>query len=212
MTSDSYSKLVAGVLQFQRDIHGPNEAHFRKLAEGQSPDALLITCADSRVDPYLITQSKPGDIFVCRSVGNLVPPHGSSDLGTAALIEYSVKVLKVGHLIVCGHSCCGAVRSLLDLHDDADVPRVTAWLHFAESALHLTRALVKDGNQAERLRRAAELNVIAQLTNARTYPEIATAVALGKLTLHGWYYDIAAGEITALDPATNEFVPISAAS
>lgn len=206
MSNEPYERLVDGVVRFQREIHGPNEAQFRKLAEGQSPRTLFVTCADSRVDPQLITQSGPGEIFVCRSIGNLIPPHGSNDLGTAALMEYAVKMLKVDHIIVCGHSECGAIKSLLDPHDDDEVPRVTAWLRFAESALHLTHALVKDVSEPERLRRAIELNVTAQMTNARTYPEIATAIALKRLTMHGWYYDIAEGAVSVHDEQTGSFV------
>lgn len=212
MATDPYAKLVEGVSKFQREDYRSNEAEFRQLAKGQAPKTLFITCADSRVDPHRITGSKPGEIFVCRSIGNLVPPHGSNDLGTAALMEFAINVLKVEHLIVCGHSSCGAVKSLLDPDDDDQVPRVTAWLRYAESALALTRALVADRPEVERLRRAEELNVVSQLTNARTYPEIATAVALNKLTLHGWHYDIAEGMISTHEGANDRFVPLGGAS
>jgi carbonic anhydrase len=206
-----YDKLVEGVKKFTQDVYPEYADLFRQLAKGQSPKTLFITCADSRLDPHLLTQSKPGEIFVCRSIGNLLPPHGSDDRGTAALIEFSVKVLGVEHLVVCGHSSCGAVKSLLDRTDDDAVPRVTAWLRYAESALQLTEALVKEtASEPEKLRRGTELNVVAQLTNARTYPEIATAIALKKLTLHGWYYDFEHGSVSSYDAARDTFTTLAA--
>ena len=183
---------------------------FRKLEQGQTPSTLFVTCADSRVNPQLLTSTDPGEIFVARSIGNLIPPHGSGDRGTAALIEYAVQVLQVEHVVVCGHSQCGAVKSLLDPDDDATVPRVTEWLHYAETARATTQALAEKAPANEKLKVATQHNVAAQLANARTYPAIAASVALGKLQLHGWYYDIGSGGVDSLDPVRNTFHPLSA--
>ncbi len=210
MPHESFKKLVQGVQQFQRDVYPPMAETFRTLVKGQAPSTLFVTCADSRVNPHLMTSTKPGDIFVARSIGNLIPPHGSGDRGTAALVEYAVQVLQVEHVVVCGHSQCGAVRSLLDPNDDATVPRVTEWLQYAETARAMTQAMAEKAPENEKLKVATQHNVAAQLANARTYPAIATAVALGKLQLHGWYYDIGSGGVDSLDPVRNTFHPLSA--
>lgn len=205
MPSASFQHLVRGVQRFQREIYPERAASFRELEKGQRPNTLFITCADSRVNPHMLTDTAPGELFVARTIGNLVPPHGSGDRGTAALVEYAVQVLQVEHLVICGHSSCGAVKSLLDPHDDETVPRVSDWLHYAETARAMTRALAEKAPPIERLKVATEQNVVAQLANARTYPAIATAVALGKLDLHGWYYDIGSGGVESLDPVSNTF-------
>jgi carbonic anhydrase len=210
MPQKSLQRLTDGVRRFQREVYPQQAAFFRELEKGQRPHTLFITCADSRLNPHVLTQTQPGEIFVARTIGNLVPPHGSGDRGTAALMEYAVQVLQVEHVIICGHSSCGAVKSLMDPHDDETVPRVSDWLHYAETARAMTRALAEKAPPIERLKVATEQNVVAQLANIRTYPAVATAVALGKLDLHGWYYEIGSGGVETLDGVTNTFQPLVA--
>ncbi len=208
MPNASFQHILEGVKKFQTEVYPPNAARYRELEKGQSPTTLFVTCADSRVDPHALTQTDPGEIFVARTIGNLIPPHGSGDRGTAALIEFAVEVLKVKHVVICGHSQCGAVVSLLDSGNDAKVPRVTEWLHYAETARAMTRALAEKAPPGEQLKLATQHNVVAQLANIRTYPGVATAQALSNLQLHGWYYDIGSGGVDSLDPVSNTFHPL----
>ena len=170
---------------------------------------MFLTCADSRVNPNLITQTEPGEVFICRNIGNLVPPHGTADGSVATVMEYALDVLHIEHVIVCGHSACGAMKSLLDPTDDLQVPQVTAWLRYAHAARRVAHTLQKDEPELDLLRTATEQNVIAQLNNLRTYPEVASRLAVDALQLHGWYYDIASGRIDAYNPELTSFAPLT---
>ncbi len=210
--SDSFEKIVAGVGRFQRDVFPGKADLFRTLGGHQHPKVLFLTCSDSRIDPTLITQMDPGELFVCRNIGNVVPPHGTADGSVAAVMEYAVDVLKVEHVVVCGHSGCGAMKSLLSPGDGAVVPRVTEWLRFAVSAKRLAAAqqppLSADGPGY--LEAVTKLNVVSQLNNLRTYPEVAARVAAGTLRTHGWFYDIATARVETTDGAApGDFVPLA---
>ncbi len=205
----SFEHILTGVIRFQNDVYPKHRDDFIRLAKKQEPKVLFLTCADSRVHPNLITQTNAGDLFICRNIGNLVPPHGTEDGSVATVMEYAIDVLHVEHIVVCGHSGCGAMKSLLDPNDDALVPQVTRWLRFAEAARRVALALHKDQPDLDILRTAAEQNVIAQLNNLRTYPEVAARLATRVLQLHGWYYDIASGQIDVYDSELAAFVPIA---
>lgn len=200
-------KVVSGLARFQDEVFPRNRTLFESLAAGQSPETLMITCSDSRIDPCLITQSKPGDLFVCRNGGNIVPAYGETIGGVSATIEYAVQVLRVKDIILCGHSDCGAMRALLDPQSVAHLPSVAAWLRFGECArlsvqenfAHLSGAALVDA--------MVEQNVLAQLDNMRTHPCVAARVAAGRLALHGWVYDIGTGAVRAFDPVQSRFVP-----
>ena len=125
--------LLSGVHQFQSQVFQRERDFFDNLVAGQSPSALFVTCSDSRVDPNLITQSGPGELFVLRNAGNIVPPHGASNGGEAATIEYAVAALGVRDIVICGHSCCGAVQALLHPEKAAALPLVSRWLRHAET-------------------------------------------------------------------------------
>lgn len=211
MTSnDPFDRVLAGVAEFQRDVFPGRRALFARLAERQDPKVLFLTCSDSRINPNLITGSEPGELFICRNIGNVVPPHGTADGGVATVMEYAVDVLRVAHLIVCGHSGCGAIKSLLDPADDHLVPRVTEWLRFAQAAPRLANLTTAAGDRGgpAYLEAVTKQNVIAQMANLRTYPEVAAQVAAGHLTLHGWYYDIGSGNVEAVDGA-GRFAPVA---
>lgn len=199
-------KILAGTHKFETEIFPRQAAMFQGLASEQHPRALLVTCADSRIDPSLITQTVPGEIFVCRNAGNIVPPHGTDDSGEAASIEYAVAVLKVKHLIVCGHSNCGAMKGVLHPQGLDVLPRVKAWLRFSETA---RRLVAESGTDEEAvLRHLIEENVRLQLLHVRTHPFVAAALAIDAIQLHGWVYDIANGHVDVLDSETNQFRPI----
>lgn len=201
-------KIIEGVLRFQRDVF-PHKKHlFEKLATGQNPGVLFITCADSRVVPDLIMQTDPGDLFICRNAGNMVPPYGDVQGGVSATIEYAVRVLNVKHIIVCGHTDCGAMKGVMHPESVADLPTVKSWLAHGE----LARSVVKENypglSEEAELHVLTEENVIAQMDHLRTHPSVAPRLARGRLQLHGWVYNIQTGDVNAWDSGRSRFVPI----
>lgn len=202
-------KLVQGFNYFKDNLFGTRKELFERLANGQNPDALFITCSDSRINPNLLTQTEPGELFILRNAGNIVPPHGAANGGEGATIEYAVAALGVKDIIVCGHSHCGAMNALLHPEQLADLPTVAAWLKHAET----TRRVVHDhyrhfeGN-GRLLNVAIQVNVLVQLDHLRTHPAVYSALAQGKLKLHGWVYKIETGEVFDFDPAVGQFTPL----
>jgi carbonic anhydrase len=190
-------ELKDGILQFQREIYPEQAETYRKAAsEPQRPKALIVTCADSRIDPELITQSGPGELFVTRNIGNLVPAYGEMMGGVSAVVEYAVSALKVKHIAVCGHSDCGAMKALLHPESLESMATVKRWMRNAEAALSVADSLAdKNEKPNERLRKLTEENVLLQVQHLRTHPSVAGAVAREELTLSGWVYDIASGQV-----------------
>ena len=169
------------------------------LALGQRPEALFITCADSRIDPCLLTQAKPGELFICRVIGNIVPPyHGAID-GVSATIEYAVGVLRVPEVIVCGHTDCGVMRGALNPEALEAYPNVTAWLRYAKVERR------EPEPSPECLLALTEENVVAQLKNLRSHPSVLARLEEGDLALHGWVYHIGPGTVTAYNEASRTF-------
>ncbi len=202
-------KLVQGIHQFRAGSFGKDQQLFETLAKGQSPLALFITCSDSRIDPNLLTQTKPGELFIQRTAGNIVPPYGAVFGGEAATIEYAISALKVRDVIVCGHSHCGAMAGLLNPASLETMPSVKAYLDHASS----TRRIVEENYQhltdpGERLTLTVEENVLVQLENLRTHPSVAAALGRGELKLHGWVYKFESGEVFAFNPTKCEFTPL----
>ena len=202
-------KLIEGVHQFQTENFRPLQGLFEQLARGQNPDTLFITCSDSRIDPTLLTKSSPGDLFILRNAGNIVPPHGAGNGGEAATIEFAVAALGVKDIIICGHSHCGAMQGLLEPEKLASLHAVAAWLSHAET----TRRIVQDNYhhlQGEKLLTATvEENVLVQLENLRTIPAVASRLVRGDLFLHGWVYKIETGEVFAYELQSGQFVPLA---
>jgi len=202
-------KLVNGIHHFQSNIFSQQQKLFETLAEGQTPLALFITCSDSRICPSLLTQTEPGELFILRNAGNIVPPYGSVHGGEAATIEYAVRVLKVRDIIVCGHSHCGAMNGLLNPHQLEDLPAVRSWLGHAEAA----RQIVMDNynhiqDPKARLTVTVEENVLVQLENLRTYPSVAAALARRDVNLHGWVYKFETGQVFAYSPAEGQYLSL----
>jgi carbonic anhydrase len=197
-----FEKFLGGVSRFQKNVYPQHQDLFEKLALGQRPDALFITCADSRIDPCLLTQTKPGELFICRVIGNIVPPYPDAIGGVSATVEYAVGVLRVPEVIVCGHTDCGVMKGALNPDALADWPSVAAWLRYA-------RVEHREPDPSPELILAlTEQNVIGQLKNLRSHPAVAERVAAGDLTLHGWVYDIGRGVVTSYDAETGKFAKL----
>lgn len=198
-------KLIEGLHTFRTDVFQKKRELYQSLALGQRPETLFITCSDSRVEPNQLTQTGPGELFILRNAGNLVPPHGMYSGGETATIEYAVDVLGVSDVVVCGHSDCGAMRALLEPASAERLPEVQRWLRHAER----TREIVEQNHRhlegQRRLMATIQDNVLVQLEQLRTHPVVARAEAAGRLRLHGWVYRIEAGEVFAHDPVTCQF-------
>ncbi|WXL26098.1 carbonic anhydrase [Ectopseudomonas mendocina] len=201
---ESLQRIVEGFQRFRQDVFPQQEELFKKLAHQQSPRAMFITCADSRIVPELITQSNPGDLFVTRNVGNVVPPYGQMNGGVSTAIEFAVMALGVQHIIICGHSDCGAMKAVLKPDELERMPTVKAWLRHAEVA----KTVVADNcscSDHDTLSVLTEENVVAQLDHLRTHPSVASRLARGDLFIHGWVYDIESSAIKAYDAEKGEF-------
>ena len=202
-------KLVAGIHQFQQDSFRPMQGMFEQLARGQSPETLFITCSDSRIVPNLLTQTDPGDLFILRNAGNIVPPHGASGGGEGATIEFAVAGLGVRDIIVCGHSHCGAMKGLLHPEQLTTLPAMAAWLSHAETTARIVRDNYQHLEGDKLLTACTEENVLVQLEHLRTLPAVASRLVKGDLHLHGWVYKIETGEVFAYEPTTGQFVPLA---
>jgi len=207
-------KLIAGVHKFRTDEFGNYKKLFRKLSqEGQNPHTLFITCSDSRVLAELITQSKPGDLFVVKNVGNIVPPSSvsGSTNSTAAAIEFAVESLGVSDIVVCGHSQCGAMGALLQgLPPEKQMPHLGDWLKLATPVREIIAREYSSLADDDRLNAAAEENVLFALENLHSYHCVQDRLADGSLRLHGWFFKIASAELFAFDPEAHQFKPLGA--
>jgi carbonic anhydrase len=201
-------RLIEGHQKFLAEVFPARKNQFRLLAEGQAPEWLFITCADSRIVPDLIVGTGPGDLFISRSIGNVVPVSMGDVDGVTATIEYAVEVLKVPHVILCGHSDCGALKAALERKALERLPKAKRWLDHVEGAFSHRQPLnPEDGEHAE-LCSLIRGNIVAQLINLKAQPSVAKALAHGSLAVHGWYYDILTGRIEQYDEAARRFVPL----
>lgn len=201
-------KLVRGIHEFQATHFNEHQELFAKLSKGQEPETLMITCSDSRIVPDLLTQTLPGELFVIRNAGNIVPPYGAANGGEGATIEFAVAALKVSHIVVMGHSHCGAMKGLLHPEGLTQLPLVAGWLKHAEATRRVVAECYQDVSDDDLLNATIKENVLMQLENIRTYPAVAARLAKGNLTLHAWVYHIESGQILAYDPEISRFAPI----
>lgn len=200
-------RLIDGHKRFIADVFPQRRSQFRLLADRQAPEWLFITCADSRVLPDLFLGTGPGDLFISRIVGNVVPIPSQDADGVAATIEYAVEVLRVRDAIICGHSDCGAMKAALGHAALEGLPEAERWLQHVEAAFEHRQPLnPADGDSAE-LASLIRGNVVAQLLNLRAQPSVARATAEGRLRVHGWYYDILSGRIEEYDEKAGRFMP-----
>jgi carbonic anhydrase len=205
-------KLIEGLHHFQTHVFSSQRELFERLAKGQNPETLFVTCSDSRINPNLITQTNPGELFILRNAGNIIPPYGAANGGEGATVEYAVAALGVKDIIVCGHSHCGAMKALLESENLAEMPQVAAWLSHAEA----TRRIMKENyghlSGAALVTATVEENVLVQIENLRTHPIVAARLSRRELNLHGWVYKIETGEVFAYDLGQGQFLPLTEAA
>ncbi len=207
------NELIKGNEKFRNTIFLDLKDEFKNLVQyGQKPEVLFIGCSDSRVTPDLMLGSKPGDMFILRNVGNFVPPykHDEDFHGSAAAIEYAVSVLKVKHIVVCGHSHCGACKSLYEeIPDTKSLIHVKTWLKLGAKAKQRTLKNKRFTNEEEMYRATERNSIRYQLENLLTYPDVVKLVESKKLKIHGWYYDIESAKIDYYDNSDDIFKPLS---
>lgn len=206
-------KLIQGIIEFRQRSLPDYKETFAKLALGQSPDALFVACSDSRVAPNVFASTNPGDLFVVRNVGNLVPScdaHGVStaDESEAAAVEFAVERLNVKNIIVCGHSECGAIQAVLAGREKVTSPNLRAWLRHAEECVSPKADKLLSAGPKEHHNRISQLNVLHQIMHLKTYPSVQAKVKEGKLGLHAWWFELATASVYAYDERTKRFIII----
>ncbi|NVK23478.1 MAG: carbonic anhydrase [Gammaproteobacteria bacterium] len=205
-------KLLEGLKKFQTLIYPLHQTRFEELAESQEPRVLFITCSDSRVDPNLLTQTDPGELFICRNAGNIVPPHSNETGGMTASIEYAVSVLNIKNIIICGHSNCGAMKAAMNTEELNDLPHVKTWLGHCRAAVKSVENQ-HDCNQHGTLDPAyldevTKQNIILQMQHIKTHPAVFAKLATNELNIYGWVYDIKSGNVEYYDEASHGFVKL----
>lgn len=203
------AQFIAGFRHFQEKYFSEERELFEQLRQGQRPKALIVACADSRVDPALLTGAAPGDLFVVRNVANLVPPYepGGSFASVPAALEFAVLSLEVEHIIVLGHTQCGGIHALMS-DAGAGSEFIGKWISIAQPACERVLAELPAKPPALQARACEQASILVSLENLLTYPWIAQRVAAGAMHLHGWHFDIAEGALLRYNPARNGFEPI----
>ena len=202
-------KILNGVQQFQRTVFGTKRQLFEQLSRGQQPQALFITCSDSRVDPCLLTQTEPGELFILRNAGNIIPPYRYPLGAEAAAVEFAIRALRIRHIIVCGHSQAARWRAFYSRRRPSRC-RLREWLEHARATMNAIEAkslLVAD-NTSELLVQAVEQNVLVQLANLETHPVVADALSRNEVLLHGWVYEFETGKVTCCQHPNDQFMPL----
>jgi carbonic anhydrase len=209
MNDYALEQLKAGVRRFQTEIYPARaDMYAQAVSEPQRPHTLFITCADSRIDPNEITQTGPGEVFVTRNIGNMVPAYGEMLGGVSAVIEFAVSGLGVRHIAICGHSDCGAMKALLNPESVEKMPTVRSWLKNAHAALSVAETLHERMPEGDLLEELTEQNVLLQMRHLRTHPSVAAAMAAGELTLSGWIYEIGQGVVRVAAEGSHTFKPL----
>lgn len=203
-------KLVQGIVDFRKNLTEENRALFSKLALGQKPDTLFIACSDSRVVPNLFASTNPGDLFVLRNIGNIIPPASCSaeENSCAAVIEFSMFSLNISDIIVCGHSECGAMQALIKGVDSSCCPHLDSWLKYAGDSLKKVReGFSLDASLSEQ-NQLSQLNVLQQMKHIATHPSIHNRLEKKELRIHGWWFDIAHADVYYYEKNLNKFLLI----
>jgi carbonic anhydrase len=200
-------QIIQGVIDFKKHAFPKRQELFNSLANTQSPDVLFITCSDSRIDPNLITQAEPGDLFICRNAGNVVPPHSNNTGAMTASIEYAVAALGVKHIVICGHSDCGAMKGALNPGALNELPHVAEWLGHCRGAVEVIKERHQCCNSGH-LEEVIEENVLLQIQHLKTHPSVLAKVATGKLQIHGWIYQIETGDVICYNDTNQQFEPL----
>lgn len=197
------NRLLPGLRKFSERIFPKQQGLFQSLAQAQKPHTLMITCADSRVDPAMVTQTKPGEMFIMRNAGNIVPPYGSSCGGEDAAIEFAIEILGVSNIVVCGHTQCGAMTALLNPEHLNNLPALKNWLFYAQDTM---KRMHKHGME-ETLSCAVEQNVLVQAEHLKTHPTVAEALRQGRVQIFAWIYNLELGSIMVYDPVMKKYIP-----
>lgn len=201
-------QLIRGARTFHDEVYRKDPQRFESLAGGQSPSALFIGCSDSRVSPDVLTQADPGTLFVIRNAGNIVPPYGAARGGVGASIEYAVSVLRVPHVIVCGHTDCGVLKATLKPESVRELPNVAQWLEMTQPTRWMLRETHGDEDPTTLLDLAVEHHALMQIQNLQTHPSVAARLHAGTLQLHAWTYQIGTGRVLAWSTSARRFVPL----
>jgi carbonic anhydrase len=203
-------RIIQGLNEFHDNYFSTHRELFEQLSHGQAPDVLFVTCSDSRIDPNLLTQTQPGELFILRNVGNIIPPYGGLKSGEGAGIEYAVHALGIKEIIICGHTHCGAMKGLLQLNKlSEEMPLVYDWLKcYAEATRRLVVDNYKDYEPEKLLKLTIEQNILTQIENLETYPVIRSKMHSNQLNLHAWIYEIETGEILAYNASAGQFTPL----
>ncbi len=209
---EAMARITHGVSKFQSEVYPAQRAMFERLQRGQEPLAMFITCADSRVNPNLVTQTDPGEIFIERNPGNMVPPYVEFVGGVTAGVEYAMLALKVPVIIVCGHTDCGVMKALLYPEQVDGMPGVQHWMSHGLEARGRVLSQAGDAPEVERLRDMTEFNVLAQIEHLKTHPSVRSRLLHGEIEVRGWVYDIGDGSVREYDPATGTFENLSSRS
>jgi carbonic anhydrase len=201
------NKILDGITDFHDHYFASHRELFEHLSHGQNPEILFITCSDSRIDPFLITQSQPGDLFVIRNVGNIIPAYSPINGAEAAGIEYALTALNVKDIVICGHSHCGAMKGLIQINSLSEkMPSVYNWLRIhGEPTQRLVKDNYKDYPHDQLLKITIEQNVLTQIDNLETYPVVRSKIHSGLITIHAWIYEIESGVVFAYDSNSGKF-------
>jgi carbonic anhydrase len=202
---DALTRIAHGVAKFQAEIFPAQREMFERLRRGQDPLGLFVTCADSRVNPNLVTQTDPGEIFIERNPGNMIPPHAEFVGGVTAGVEYAMLVLKVPVIVVCGHTDCGVMKALLDPGAVHGMPGVQHWMSHGIAARDQMLQEHPFARREEQLQRLTEYNVLQQIQHLKTHPSVSKRLRYGEIEIRGWVYDIGDGSIREANPASGRF-------
>ena len=202
--------LISGHVRFKDSFDKHRDNWARLAGEGQHPHVLWIGCSDSRVIPEQITTARPGDLFVMRNVANVVPPYGTTGDATSAVFEYAILELGVEHIIVCGHTFCGGVGAILDRGALNTTSHMARWVSWIRPALSQVEA--SGFPEEDRYLETIKANVLLQRGNVESYPDVSHALKAGRLSVHGWLFDLESGDLIAYDDATNKWQDVSSPS
>ena len=203
-------KLIQGIVDFRKGLTDESRAMFAQLALGQKPDALFIACSDSRVVPNLFASTNPGDLFVLRNIGNLIPPASAplQDNSASAVIEFSIFTLNVANIIICGHSECGAMKALAQGIDKQCCPHLESWLKYGEQSLQKVRTGISTNPSLSEENQISQINVLQQMEHIASYPFIQQRLEKKQLRLHGWWFDIGRADVYCYEESVGQFVLI----
>jgi carbonic anhydrase len=192
-------RIYKGLRRFQSEVFPERREFYERVATSQKPDSLFVTCGDSRIDPELLTQSGPGEVFVERNPGNLIPIYDENSLaGESASIEFAVVALEVPSIVICGHSDCGAMKGIMHPENLKNLPAVSRWLTYGAHGPH-------EATEEDRLQEITRMNVLLQMENLKTHPCVAERMSAGKLKVYGWVYEIHTGQVEVYNPANGVF-------